>query len=342
MNLDKPLVSVIVPVYNVRKYIRECVESVLRQTYENIECVCVDDGSVDGSAEILEEQARKDSRAIVVHQKNSGVSAARNKALSLARGEFITFLDSDDVLVPDFIENAISAFSGDDELDVWIGQVLKVDEDNVEYPVIEQPEKPVPGVYCSPLRQFLRMRGRQYIFALYPKIYRTHIIKETEGGFHEGLSNGEDALFVTEVFSYAKKVLVDERICYRRRMRKGSLVGRRWANHVDDSLIGIMALQEFASKSPARGDLNRYVAQRALARFRVVFSKGYSYEFLCDYIKSLFNHELFRRAVCLPIIQHGPFCFRLPGAVIWALPKPISRFMFCLMVKMRILVTEAI
>lgn len=335
MNLDKPLVSVIVPVYNVHEYIRECVESVIRQTYDRVECICVDDGSVDGSAEILDELAREDARVVVVHQKNSGVSVARNKALDLARGEYISFLDSDDLLVPDFVANAMSAFSNDRELEVWIGQVIKVNESNEEYPAIEQPPKPIPGVYRSPLREFLRMQGRQYLFSICPKIINARIIKEEGIIFHEGISNGEDALFVTKVFSCAKKVIIDERICYRRRMRKGSLVGKSWANQVNDTLMGIIELREFALQSPCRDDLFPYVAQRALARLHVVFSKGYSREFLCAYVKTLFRHELFRNAVCLPIMRWAPIWFRLPIVVIWALPKPISCFLLCLIVKMR-------
>ena len=212
MNFNKPLVSVVVPVYNVREYIRECIESVIKQTYKNLECICVDDGSVDGSAEILDELARIDARVVAVHQKNSGVSVARNKALDIARGCYITFLDSDDMLAPDFLANAMVAFSNDSELDVWIGQVLKVNENNVEYSDSEQPSKPIPGTYCSPLREFLRMPGRQYLFAPYPKVYNASIIRSAEINFREGMSFGEDSLFVTKVFSYAKKVLIDERL----------------------------------------------------------------------------------------------------------------------------------
>jgi glycosyltransferase involved in cell wall biosynthesis len=101
---SEPLVSVIVPVYNVEKYIKECLDSISNQTYRNIEIIVVDDGTPDNSGKIAEECAHNDKRIKVVHQENSGVSAARNTGLDLANGEYIIFVDSDDYLHPDYSE----------------------------------------------------------------------------------------------------------------------------------------------------------------------------------------------------------------------------------------------
>lgn len=100
------LVSVIVPVYNVLPYLRESLESVINQTYEDLEIIIVDDGSTDGSDVVCEEYSR-DSRVKVIHQKNHGLSAARNVGLDLARGDYIAFLDSDDVYLPDMIQTMV-------------------------------------------------------------------------------------------------------------------------------------------------------------------------------------------------------------------------------------------
>lgn len=99
-----PLISIIVPVYQVKEYIGECVESLLAQTYEDLEIILVDDGSTDGSGEICDRYAAGDDRIRVVHQENQGPSAARNAGLDCAGGEYIAFVDSDDVVTPDFIE----------------------------------------------------------------------------------------------------------------------------------------------------------------------------------------------------------------------------------------------
>ena len=98
------LVSVVVPVYNVAGYVADCLESLRRQTYENIEVIVVDDGSVDGSGEICSRFAATDARFRVIHQSNGGLSSARNTGLDAVRGEYISFVDSDDVVSPVFIE----------------------------------------------------------------------------------------------------------------------------------------------------------------------------------------------------------------------------------------------
>lgn len=96
-----PLFSIIIPVYNVASYLRECLDSVLGQTFTDWEGICVDDGSIDGSGAILDEYAAKDKRFMVIHQKNAGVSAARNAAMELMTGKWFLFLDGDDILRTD-------------------------------------------------------------------------------------------------------------------------------------------------------------------------------------------------------------------------------------------------
>lgn len=95
---NKPLISVIVPVYNVQKYVRKSVESILQQTYKNLEIILVDDGSTDESGKICDMLARSDNRVTVIHKKNGGLSDARNAGLDRATGELIGFVDSDDYI----------------------------------------------------------------------------------------------------------------------------------------------------------------------------------------------------------------------------------------------------
>ena len=101
---DMPVISIIIPVYNVAPYLRECLDSVLAQTFTDWEAICVDDGSTDGSGTIIDEYAAKDKRFKVIHQKNAGVSAARNAALDVAKGKWFLFLDGDDILRADGLE----------------------------------------------------------------------------------------------------------------------------------------------------------------------------------------------------------------------------------------------
>lgn len=110
---NQPIVSIIVPVYKVEKYLRQCVESVLAQTYSTWQLILVDDGSPDSSGEICDEYSRNDERIQVLHIENRGFSGARNAALPFVEGEFLTFLDADDALHPKFLELTLSRFAED-------------------------------------------------------------------------------------------------------------------------------------------------------------------------------------------------------------------------------------
>jgi len=96
--------SVIVPVYNVEQYLDKCLASILGQTYKDFECIVVDDGSPDNSSAIIDKYVKQDQRFKVIHQKNMGVSAARNAGLAIAQGDYITFVDSDDYISNEYLE----------------------------------------------------------------------------------------------------------------------------------------------------------------------------------------------------------------------------------------------
>ena len=96
--------SIIVPVYNVEKYLDKCLASILRQTFKNFECIIIDDGSPDNSNAIIDKYVKLDQRFKVIHQKNMGISAARNAGLDIAKGEYVVFVDSDDYIADDYLE----------------------------------------------------------------------------------------------------------------------------------------------------------------------------------------------------------------------------------------------
>ena len=109
-----PQVSVIIPVYNVEKYLRQCLDSVINQTLEDIEIICVNDGSTDKSREILNEYAYKDSRIVVIHKENGGLASARNEGLKHVTGKYCHFLDSDDYIEKKLYEYAVKIFENFD------------------------------------------------------------------------------------------------------------------------------------------------------------------------------------------------------------------------------------
>ena len=105
---NMPLLSIIIPVYNVERYIERCVNSIINQSYQNFELIIIDDGSIDGSSKILDVLSSNDNRIQVYHVKNGGVSRARNLGLSFSKGEFIAFVDADDIVKNEMYTKMIS------------------------------------------------------------------------------------------------------------------------------------------------------------------------------------------------------------------------------------------
>ena len=137
-------VSVIIPVYNVKQYLEQCLDSVLNQTFDDFEVICIDDSSTDGSGDMLDEYARKDLRIKVVHQENTGVAVVRNRGLEMAKGEYIFYLDSDDYLADNALEELyIKAKEQDADLCVCDGQDFdcetgrKLDRDYFNYAALD-------------------------------------------------------------------------------------------------------------------------------------------------------------------------------------------------------------
>lgn len=128
-NLQKPLVSIVVPVYNVEKYLCECIDSICNQSYLNLDIILIDDGSTDGGPAICDSYARRDKRITVVHQKNQGLSVARNTGLKFIKGEILAFVDSDDKVEEDFIKKAVGILEKRN-LDVLIFETWLIDEES--------------------------------------------------------------------------------------------------------------------------------------------------------------------------------------------------------------------
>ena len=125
--MDKPLISIIIPVYNAAKYLERSLDSVSLQTYRNLEIIAVDDGSSDGSLNILETYAAQDPRYRVIHKENGGSSSARNAGLKIATGDYVGFIDADDYIESDMYENLLNAF--DEDADADVTQILSCEED---------------------------------------------------------------------------------------------------------------------------------------------------------------------------------------------------------------------
>ena len=195
-------VSVIIPVYNTENYLKECLDSVTNQTLNDIEIICVNDGSTDGSLSILNDYAQKYPKIIVINQENKGVSSARNKGIEKACGEYIMFLDSDDYFQPQACETAYhSITSGSYDLGIFGHYILK-----------GKRLKPKP----------VNDNSTDYI-NVWDKIFKTAFLKNNNIKFPANITTAEDIIFSYTVNFYnPKTVFINELLMVYRDARKGS------------------------------------------------------------------------------------------------------------------------
>lgn len=198
---ETPLVSVIIPIYNVERYLRQCLNSVLAQTYTHWEMILVDDGSPDGCPVICDEYAERDERVTVLHCQNGGLSKARNRALDCPlKGSYIFFLDSDDYLSPTCLAELVNA-SENGHL-AMTGYILEW-ESNQTFTMPDQAEGMYPDLH-SYLLDFHRLFATKFNFA-WGKLYRRDIIEAHHLRFIEGLRLAEDVLFNLRYYDYCDK-----------------------------------------------------------------------------------------------------------------------------------------
>lgn len=273
MNEQKnPAVSVVIPVYNVERFLAECVDSVLHQTMDGFEIILVDDGATDGSGRMCDEYARRDSRIRVIHQANGGLSAARNTGLDAARGEYVYFLDSDDYIVPDALEKLRA-----------VAEKEKADVVFFDASVFFTDCEPDPKVYrYERSREYAAKNGRQMLLELLDTDeYRTAVplmllrraYMLTNGlRFRDGLLH-EDELFTFYVYHADGVIAHCHAELYARRMRPASIMTGTSARRHYDSMYDIyMELSVLYRDKTIRNEAGRrYLARLSrsvLAKYR--------------------------------------------------------------------------
>lgn len=234
-----PEISVIVPVYKVEKYLAECLDSIAAQDFKAWECILVDDGSPDGSGAICDEYARRDSRFVVIHQENAGLSAARNAGMRVARGRYFSFIDSDDWVAPNFLSTLLRLLV-DNDADVSQVNLYFTDKKG------DRPRR-VP-------RDMTVFEGEDVLFELLvdttvpsyacTKLFRREVATT---GFPVG-KNFEDIYAMTDWFQNVRRIAVSPEPLYFYRMRGSSISKSNYGKNQMDYFRNILRRGEMFHK----------------------------------------------------------------------------------------------
>ena len=266
----KCLISVIVPVYNVELYLERCVDSIINQTYNNLEIILVDDGSPDKSGDLCDKLAKKDNRIMVYHKKNGGLSDTRNYGVRNANGEYITFIDSDDYVAKDYIEHLYSMI---EEFNADIAAALFYRTSGDEFTGSMNNVLPQISVLNGKEACYKLLQGGKYYCPLViacAKLIRSNLVKENP--FPVGKKH-EDEATTAKFFINANKVVLSNREIYAYYQNENSITHSIGNNKNEDAIWSIHHRAEYLES------LGEYKLARK------------AYEFLFNYLArdSVFN-----------------------------------------------------
>lgn len=248
--------SIIIPVYNLERYIEDCLKSCLQQNIDEYEIICVDDGSTDGSAKILDDFAnRYQTKIKVLHKENGGVSSARNLGLKSACGEWIWFVDGDDCIKPNCLENLLNEISVND-CDILSIQNTMFDETmHFEHIMnINAPDKMQENIECIAF-----------------KVFKSQIIKKHGLCFDETLSHGEDNIFIYEFMKRIKKHHIYKKVIYFYRKRMNSASRSRQIENKRNLYRSQMIQAQYYDDELTEYNTNNYFTEAEIADRRQLF-----------------------------------------------------------------------
>ena len=238
------MISVIVPVFNTEEYLDKCLESIARQTFADLQIIVVDDGSTDGSGGICEAWAARDSRFQVIHQENRGLSAARNRGIGMARGEYLCFVDSDDFLLPDCLETLLK-LCADHGADMSVCSHIYLNISEVYVPRPQLQPAAEPEVFSGPRKMSAYLREGKLCCVAWAKLYSASLfqtIRYPEGRVFE------DAFVFHMLAHAAGRIAVTQKPGYVYRKRSGSITEKPSVHCSSERLEAYLALMAFTEK----------------------------------------------------------------------------------------------
>lgn len=251
--MEQPIVSIIIPVYNAKAHLEACVRSILDQSYKQFELLLIDDGSSDGSSGLCDELSQKSEKIRVIHKENGGVSSARNAGLDVARGDYVVFVDSDDVISNNYLEAFIES---SDKADLIIGMIEDLYFDN-QGVIVKQKTRYVEAPNCGILAdEYYKLLELLRVPVV--KLYKRSILEDHRIRFDENLSLAEDQVFNFSYYKHIKTYALETRSIYKyyHLYESNSLSSLRTKKTFEDELYKLNVEYAFIkSYSPSNADL---------------------------------------------------------------------------------------
>lgn len=233
MYINNPIISVIVPIYNVEHYLDRCIKSILNQTYKNLEVILVDDGSPDNCPQKCDEWALLDDRIRVIHKENGGLGSARNAGLKICKGDYVSFVDSDDWISCDMYETLLDVFSKENNVSIAVGKIVKTNTEKIkekdscnEYTIFSQDE------YA---RKFFRIDSNEPVLYVVNKLYTIEVARKIH--FPEGVIDEDVQGFFTALVNSKNIAVVNKDVYYYWRNPEG--ISYKWFSHKQMDLLTV-------------------------------------------------------------------------------------------------------
>ena len=315
------MISVIIPVYNVENYLEECLKSVQTQTYTNIEVILVNDGSTDKSKLICERYCKEDRRFQLLNQENQGLSDARNNGVASSTGEFIAFVDSDDIILPNYLETLIHYMTEDVDIVECIFTVKKMEflDENIETTTIIFEGDSNEAVKFFP-NHTLNVNA-------VTKLYRREIVEAVpyiEGVFYEDVYSGIGML------KYIRKMIKIDYVGYYYRVRLGSIMHREFSpKNLDIFTVCDKLIELYADREDLLPYVGSFLVHLATMHYHAYVKKGNPYrEFynqkLAEYVTlTKKNPELARASRLIKLYN---FCPKYYNSIVFPIYYAIWKF----------------
>lgn len=306
-----PVVSVIVPVFNVAPYLREALDSLINQSYRNLEILIIDDGSTDGSGTICDEYQDKDSRIIVFHQGNRGLSAARNVGLDNITGDIVAFLDPDDVMYPNMIEVALKTMREKNVRLVAFGTVWLHNGKPVSSPVESYLDRK------ETLRSYLTKSG--ICGAIWTKMFEAALFKNIR--FREGHNYADVEVFF-RILDKCEKLYAIHEPLFKYRKRQYSITATNSPDNRLDSLDQNLWVTEYARLMNINGDINDVIEKLKAQGVRISLA-GYNALYNDQSIQSEKAKQVFKLEVAQKVenVSYSHFIVKIAAKIFLFSPK---------------------